>query len=131
MREGGQVSIYNKASEKHLPADERRGIHPAVREAESIIARNWRRAHRRQRQAQAIQVMVLCYGITLWTLASLCVAVIFVPHHPTIGAAAILALSGLGLALLGQWRAWWRRSWYVEPVPYVQSRERVMRGGSL
>jgi len=120
----------SKKSETHLPPDERRGCHPAVREAEKILARNWRLAHRRQKGTKLLQVLVLCYGVALWTLTALALALILVPSHPTIGVVAILALSGVGLALLATWRAWWRRSWYVEPLPFVEASERISRGGA-
>ena len=121
----------SKQSEIHLPPDERRGIHPAVREAEKILARNWRLTHRRERQLMTLQILALCYGVALWTLTSLAVALIVVPTYPTPGACAIFALSVVGMALLATWRAWWRRSWHVEPNPYAAMVERVSRGGSL
>jgi hypothetical protein len=124
------MSTYNKASERHLPADERRGCHPAVREAEQILATNWKLAHRRQKGTKLLQCLVLLYGVTLWSITNVIVAITVVPWHPVIGVLSVLAMSGIGLALLATWRAWWRRSWHVEPFPCQEAEARISRGGA-
>ena len=83
---------------------------PVVREAERIIARNWRRALRRERQRKAMMAMILAYGIGMWLLSALLLAVTLCPISATGGACAVLALCFLAVALLKTWRAHWRMS---------------------
>lgn len=99
-----------KKSEERLPVDERRGVHPAVREAERIvdIAANWRKAERATRHQRTIAALVLVYGLALWLLSSLCVACILVPAYPGPGLAGILVLSVVGIAAARTWRTYWK-----------------------
>lgn len=76
---------------------------------ETETARNWRKAMRNQRAMQFCVVMVGLYGLALYLMGGLCLALAVVPSHPSIGVASIVALSVAFLAAGNQWRAWWRR----------------------
>ncbi len=103
----------------------------AEREADRIVAHAWRRAARRERFHKIGVIVVGLYGVALYLLGGLCIALAVVPSQPCVGVAALVALSVAFLAAGRSWRAWWRRNFYVPPTPYEQMRARVLRGMTL
>jgi hypothetical protein len=89
---------------------------PPVKTTAAVIRERWKKVQRAERLNKLVMIVGLVYGVILWALCSLVVAVTLIPLATFAGALLVLFLVGMGMAMFKAWVGKWRdmtagRSW--------------------